>query len=243
MEDILKKIGLSRHEIKIYLKLLKLGSVLAGKIANETKINRSLVYTILDRLIEKGLVNYSIRENRKYFKSVDPKKFIEILEEKERVIKKEKEKIKEILPRLQKLQSQIKEQKIEIYKGEQGLKTVFENILKTKKDYLAFGPGDVIEKILEFYFPNYIKRRAKIGLKVKLILNDSMKNKSFKMFPLTQVKYLPKEYHSLCDTIVYGDKIAILFLLGGPMALLIESQDLAKGYKNHFKLLWNVAKK
>ncbi len=243
MEEVLRGIGLTNHEVTVYLTLLKLGSVLASKISNETKINRSLVYTILNNLIEKGLVNYSIRENRKYFKAVEPDKILDILKEKEIKIREQGKKIKEILPRLKHLQSPINEQNVEIYKGKGGLKTIFEDVLRTKKDYITYGSGGIIEKVLEFYFPHFIKKRAKLGLKVKLILNESMRGKEFMKFPLTELRYLPDEHHSLCDTIIYGDKVVILFLLGGPMAVLIESNDLAKGYRNHFNLLWKIAKK
>ena len=242
MEEALKDLGLSNREVEVYFSLLKLGSVLASKIANETKINRSLVYTILYNLIEKGLVSYSIKENRKYFKAVEPEKLLIILKEKGAKIKEQETNLRGILPKLKQLQVPIKEQNIEIYKGKEGLKTVFEDILKTKKNYIAFGSGGAIEKVLKFYFPHYIKRREKSGIRVKLILNKSKKN-DFKNYPLTKLKYLPDEYNSPCDTVIYGNKTVILFLLGGPMALLIESGDLAKGYKNHFKLLWKIAKK
>jgi len=242
MEEILKNLGLSNHEATIYMALLQRGSLLAGKIASITKINRSLVYTILNNLIEKGLISYAIRENRKYFKAVEPEKFLDILKENKLKIKKQEENFKEILPKLKNLHAVEKEQKVEIYRGKQGLKTIFEDVLRTNKDYIAYGPGGIIEKTLRFYFPNYMKRRLKLKLKVKLILNESFKGKEFMKFPLTELKYLPDEFHSVCDTIIYGNKVVTLFLLGGPMALLIESKDLAKGYKNHFKLLWKIAK-
>jgi sugar-specific transcriptional regulator TrmB len=243
MEDALKDLGMSQHEATVYVALIKQGSVLASRIADETKINRSLVYTILDNLIEKGLVSYAIRENRKYFQAAEPEKFLDILKEKELKIKEQENKIKELLPKLKQLQLPIWEQKVEIYKGKEGLKTIFEDILRAENDYLAYGSGGVIETVLKFYFPNFIRRRAKLGMKVKLILNESTREKEFMKFPLTELKYLPNEYHSPCDTIIYGNKVAILFLLGGPMGLLIESKDFVKGYKNHFKLLWNTAKK
>lgn len=239
MKELLKNLGLTNHEATVYLELLKLSSVLASNVAEKTKINRSLTYTILTNLIDKGLVSYNMKENRKYFMATKPEKLLEILKEKELRIKEQKNKIEKILPKLKKLQIEVKEQKIEIYKGKQGLKTIFEDILRTNKNYVAYGSGGLIEEILDFYFPNFIKRRAKQKLKTKLIFNISKKPIKH---PLTKIRYLMDEYHSPCDTIIYGDKVAILFLIGGLTGLVIESKELAQGYKNHFNLLWNIAK-
>src|SRR3989338_10227689 len=93
IEETLMEIGLSREEIKVYLTMLNLGSNLASKISEETKINRSHIYQLLERLISKGFVGYVIKENRKYFSAVNPEKIIDIIKEKER-------KFKNIIPQL-----------------------------------------------------------------------------------------------------------------------------------------------
>ena len=87
IEGTLKDVGLVDDEIKIYLALLKSGSSLASRLSEETKINRSHVYQLLERLIVKGFVSYVIRENRKYFSSVSPLKIVEIIQEREQRLK------------------------------------------------------------------------------------------------------------------------------------------------------------
>src|SRR3989344_3270554 len=93
IDETLKELGLADEEVKVYLGMLKIGSNLASKISEETRINRSHVYQLLERLIAKGFVSYAIKENRKYFSAVNPEKLIQIVKERE-------QKLKNILPNL-----------------------------------------------------------------------------------------------------------------------------------------------
>ena len=54
MEDVLKKLGLENKEIKVYLALLTLGKSPVEKIKKETKIERTHIYKILERLQDKN---------------------------------------------------------------------------------------------------------------------------------------------------------------------------------------------
>ena len=62
MEDMLKEIGLTDNEIKIYLALVDNGSLLAGRISRLTGIHRRSVYDVTSMLIKKGLVGYILKK-------------------------------------------------------------------------------------------------------------------------------------------------------------------------------------
>ena len=59
--SLLREIGLTDNEIRIYIELLKQGEALASELANRTKVNRTLTYQILNKLIEWGLISYVIK--------------------------------------------------------------------------------------------------------------------------------------------------------------------------------------
>jgi len=63
MKEELMEIGLDEHEAEVYLFLLKNKNQTANEISKEMKINRSVVYSILERLIRKGLVSYVLINN------------------------------------------------------------------------------------------------------------------------------------------------------------------------------------
>ena len=50
--SILEKIGLKKSEIKVYLTLLELGSTKTGELTTKSKVSRSKIYEILEKLIE-----------------------------------------------------------------------------------------------------------------------------------------------------------------------------------------------
>ena len=51
----LEKLGFDEKEAEVYLALLKIGETTATKVSQETKIERTLVYYIMEKLIGKGL--------------------------------------------------------------------------------------------------------------------------------------------------------------------------------------------
>ena len=63
IKEILKSIGLSKNEIKIYIALLELGPCLMGKICGKTKIHRRNVYDSIEMLKEKGFISSTIINN------------------------------------------------------------------------------------------------------------------------------------------------------------------------------------
>ena len=63
----LKEAGLTDNESKVYLALIDLGPSLAGQIARKTGMHRRTVYDTIEMLIEKGLIGYIQKNNRKLF--------------------------------------------------------------------------------------------------------------------------------------------------------------------------------
>ena len=63
----LKKLGLPENEAKVYIELLKRGPISVNNLSKKISFDRTLVYQILNNLVEKGLANYIIKENKKYF--------------------------------------------------------------------------------------------------------------------------------------------------------------------------------
>ena len=75
--EILRKIGLSDGEIKVYSALLDLRRSPVNKIHEKTGIERRNIYDILNKLIEKGLVSYTIEKGKKTYQCTHPNKLVE----------------------------------------------------------------------------------------------------------------------------------------------------------------------
>jgi HTH-type transcriptional regulator, sugar sensing transcriptional regulator len=233
----LQEIGLNENEAKVYLQVLKDQGDTASSIAKRAKINRTTTYLELNKLLEKGLVSYLIKNKRKYFQAVEPEKLIEILDEK-------KNKISKILPQLKNMHKSVNPFKIEILEGKEGIKNLYQQIIKESKEACAFGVTGNAFNILKFEFPHLIKKTKESGLKLRYLANANAKKKLNKL-PKTfvQIKYLPKVITSNVTTIIFNDKIAIQSLVKENIFVtIIADKPLNQGYKNYFEYMWKLTK-
>lgn len=242
MEETLKELDLADGEVKVYLGMLKIGSNLASKISEETKINRSHVYQLLERLITKGFVSYVIKENRKYFSAVNPEKLIDIMKERE-------QRLKNILPNLLGLTSFQKEKPlVEIFEGKEGIKTILNDILKVKKEWLAFGSSGKGPEVLPYYAEHWEKERIKLKISLRGILDYSKSGRKrgneLSKLKNTQIKYMPQEYSAPSSTWIYGDRLVfVIWSKEHSFGIRIINKEITDNFKSHFEVLWKSAKK
>ena len=57
--ECLKSLGLTKYEALVYIALLKLVSATASEIHEISGVPRASVYTVIDQLLDKGLVSVS----------------------------------------------------------------------------------------------------------------------------------------------------------------------------------------
>lgn len=244
-ENILKKIGLTDAETKVFLELIKIDSASASELSKKVNIYRTNVYDILESLIQKGLVSYIIRENKKYFAASKPQKLLDYLKEKEEKLKEQEAQVIKLISLLAKLKTTKKEElKAEIYRGKEGLKTLLNDILNSENNYFCFGYSAVSQKIIPEYFKLWHKKRIKGKIKRMILTKEQMRNSTAVKLPLTKVKYLQDEFNTPISTMIYGDKVWVLIPTdqNDHISLLIESYKLAQSLLNYFHQLWKVAK-
>ena len=243
----LEQIGLTKSEIKVYLALLRLGQTTAGPIVDEAKVTRSKIYDILERLKNKGLVSYIIKESTKYFSTADPHNLLEYLNKKEQGIIKDKQAIKQILPELMLQQSMAKEEKIaEIFIGLKGMENAFNVLIErvnSKDTYYAFGAGKGEDppKIQRF-FERLHEKRIKKKVKSYIIFNEASRGlfQSQEKSKLVEAKYLDHTTPAAIN--IYKDVMTISLFLKEPITFLIRNKITADSFKEYFKVMWEIAK-
>ena len=77
--DVLKKVGISEGEIKVYSALLDTGKSPVNIIHEKVGMERRNIYDILNKLIERGLVTYITENKRRLFQVSHPNKIIEYI--------------------------------------------------------------------------------------------------------------------------------------------------------------------
>ncbi|MBI2101523.1 hypothetical protein HYT53_02830 [Candidatus Woesearchaeota archaeon] len=243
MESVLYKIGMTRNEAKVYMALLDLGTARAGQITEKSGVHRRNVYDAIDRLMEKGLLSFVIVNSKKLFSPVNPKRFLELIEEKKFELDTIKKDFQRILPELELKATMQERHDVRFYKGTEGLKTVFEDIIRTGKGYIGYGQGQQLEKVLKRFFRLFIIKRVKAKIRLRLIYDEASR-RTLKKNPLSDIKYMPDQYSSRAALRIYGDKVAILLLSEEePLAIVIKNKAIADGYRKYFEVMWKAAKK
>jgi len=238
----LKNIGLSEGQIKLYKALMELGNSPINKIHEKTGMERRNIYDILNKLIEKGLVIYTDENKRKTYNISHPKKIISYLEEKKDEITNTEEEIKEMIPEMVKRYESSKiEISSEVFRGAEGIKAVWEDMLNYE-EIRWIGSGNYVPIKLPIFFTNWNKRRNKKRIDSFHLFRDEIRGNLIK--DVGHAKFLPKEFSgNPTVTAMYGNKV-VQFLFGESLfAFVIESEELAENYKKYHKYLWKTAKK
>ena len=82
-EELLREIGLSKNEARVYEALLQAGEASVQTISLKSKVHRRNVYDSLSKLLEKGLASEVFIKGEKHFKAINPRRLLELLKEKE----------------------------------------------------------------------------------------------------------------------------------------------------------------
>ncbi len=235
LQKLLEGLGLEEKEAKVYLALLSAGEVTATKISQKTNLDRTLMYQLTGKLMEKGLVSFIIKNNVKYFSAANPKKLLSDLKEKET-------KLKKALPELiSSTKTKEQETKVEIYKGKEGLKTILKEIIRTGQDYVAFGEEGRFQKVLPIAVHQFMNELIKYNIHEKVLVRGDLRGKILQT-KNSQFRYISKDYLSPVTTVVYGNKSADFIWTPPYHVIVTKNKEVADSFRSHFKSLWDIAK-
>jgi len=179
--ELLKEIGLTKAETEVYLVLLKSNQIIASEITKQIQMQRPNVYDALERLIEKGLVNYVIKNNLKYFQATQPEKLKDYVNGLKKDLEEKETQVTSLISELKKLAPLQKSKiSVETYEGKEGMRTVlFDSLRETqklKKEILGIGINNL--RIIEqdpIYHKRYVNEREKISPKSRYIITEGTK--------------------------------------------------------------------
>ena len=239
-KEILKECGLTNNETEVYLTLLQTGSISVNSIAEKSGLHRQAVYDALDRLLEKGFVNFVIKNNKKHFQAIHPEKIEEYLKEKE-------EKFKSILPDLIKLTQVPREDTfVEVFKGKSIARIVYRDVIKEFQN----GQGEVLisgveeKRFIEedkIALEQHLKRLQKLKCKERILLKKG--DTHFAEGSQTEYRWIPEESFNPTPIYVYNEKLTIIIWGNPNYAIIIKNKNLADAYRKQFNLLWKISEK
>lgn len=159
--DALLRLGFSKNERAVYLSLLRSGPASVSEIAVRTGIDRTLCYSVLNKLLDKALIGETASGRSKAFVATDPDKLLSD----QRLAT---DQLEALVPRLKKLMGERPEaMTVRVLKGPEGVRWVFSDFMtQTKEAYLFgdFGPTKIVAPIhLERYF-NYLREKKSMSI-------------------------------------------------------------------------------
>jgi sugar-specific transcriptional regulator TrmB len=243
---IYESLGLSPNEAKIYESLVEKGESSISEIAINAQIHRRNAYDAINRLVDKGLCFLIVNPKENRYNAVDPDKLSELLAERQN-------ELNEKLPDLKKkFQKRDAPQEAYIYKGLEGQKNIWRDIIRVGEDsYFIGAKGGWFDSRLDKASRDAFFRDArKKGIKFIQLFDNEVKTKLPdlpKSWPgILQYRYLPAEYSTGSGIGIFGDYVVTY--IGTSVGKLspddltfyiVRSKVLGDSYRKWFQYMWN----
>jgi hypothetical protein len=136
-----------------------------------------------------------------------------------------------------------------IYEGKEGLKIVWDDILDTAekqglREIHAISGLDVL-KYLPRYFPEWLKRREKLGVFSYVITKETNPSTDSTLVKnrLRETRVMPMGLMGNGTIDIYGNKVAFFSLKDGQIySIILESPSIAEFLRNFFISTWGLLK-
>ena len=242
----LEKLGFSGHDAQVYLALVLFGTATANPIISKTGLHRSIIYTSLDRLVARKLVEVKEIKGKKTFSAVAPSLLVEEFEEKRRVAEEVAEKIS--------LKMGAEMQEITIHEGNEEYLALLTSLLKelpkgATKYVLGTGGEEFMQETMLPIWKKYHRVAHERNINIKMI-SYGMQREAIE--PHTnkeenyKIKYLPSDMENPAGIHIYPEAGVVLNIIysttESPVtAIKIKNTALVRGYLNLFENLWRRA--
>lgn len=241
-EEILRDIGLSPNESRIYEALLSTGAASVQTISLKSKVHRRNAYDSLSKLSEKGLASEVFIKGEKNYVAANPVRLMEVIKEKE-------DRISNVLSEMQAKYAAVEEkEEAYLYRGIEGVKNYLKDILKTKETVYFIGAKAMwLDPRLKHFLPQFQRERKRLGIKFKHIFDYEVKKQmpDILKFVGKPYKFFPPNYSSPTMVDIFGDYVVTFIavepgiLPEEPIQFVMKSKMLADGYRKFFNFMWD----
>lgn len=244
-QETLTKLGLTKDQSAVYSALLKKSPLPNSKIAIEVGIKRPLCHLVVEQLINLGLIT-KIDKKVATFIPNHPNNLKKILEDK---IKSINETQQELDIRIGEMVSdyniQINEPYVEFREGVSGLKYLYDDIIKEKKDIkLIRSTLDSDNKELLTIVLDQIQKQVKNNIHVRGItplMGDTIQTVIQRDTErLTTRKIVKKEDLSTpAQILIYGDKVGITSFKEPMITTITYNEPIRETMEKIFEFIWD----
>jgi sugar-specific transcriptional regulator TrmB len=246
--NMLSQAGLTDGESRAYLALLELGPSTTGPIVDRSGVSRSIIYQILERLTQKGLVSHIVKGRTMHFQAADPSRIKDYLEDEERKFSENRKNVEALLPKLYSMRAGAKQSEATIYLGFKGMATAHEHTyqaLSKGEEYFYMGIPPDQPDYVHAYWKRDHKRREKAGIRCRLLFDSRTpvgvlwdRNKS----EGCEARYMPSGIKTPSSIVGFKDVTQISFATDYAISVEIVNQRIADSFRAYFEEFWKRAK-
>jgi len=235
--SLIRGLGLTAPEARVYLAALELGEASMQELARKAKVKRTTLYHFIDSLVAGQLLVELRKGKRKVFSAVSPQHLLEL--SKQRMWELER-----TMPLLRAIENRsAKKPHVTFHEGVEGIKEIYSDMLTTGKAIVGWSDYKHMWPVLGLKYCTYFpQERAKRGIPFHSIASDSPESRKIAAGDATvlrQTKFL-KSGDLKTEINVYGNKILLASFRSSPVfAVLIEDADIAETLRVTWKELWN----
>jgi len=231
--------GLTENEAFVYLSALSLGPSTVLAISRAAGIKRTTIYAVIESLKQKGLINLELRGFKQLFAAEDPTRLLNLLESR-------KEQLAKVMPDFSGLYN-LKggESVIKYYEGLAGIKAVYESLLtdvRPHEDYMVITNQEEWYDLDQEYFQDFIERRAKLHVRVRMLMQDSPAAQKVVQFARNynlEAKILPQDTTLVTNLVVIPERVVIHQLVEPVSATVLENKSTIQMLQQFFELMWS----
>ncbi len=236
----LTNFGFSENEEKVYMACLELGMAPISVIAKKANLKRTTVYEVIKKLAKKGVSEYFLKNNVRFYSVISPNKLYNKLKANLRNFQEE-------LPRLNAIHNEIAyKPKVRFYEGREDILRVYLEVINNnqEKEFRNyFMPEQTLDYLgYDWVMKNFIDTDNFRAIKVRTIAPhtskdlseiNTYKNREMRVIKDPNVSFKNEVY-------IYDNKVAT-FSFDEDFAFVIESKKVADTEKAIFDLAWESA--
>jgi hypothetical protein len=205
-------------------------------------VANSIVYRLLDSLIEKGLASYITKEKTKHFQAVSPEKIVGYIEERKEKLDKSKEEILKALPMLAALQSPESESRVFVYEDFEACrlpgKPCTPSFQKVKNTIHGASTRSKTRNTTVLAARPHKETEA--GHQGKILFNQGTPQKILKnrnSYKLMDARYMTTSIKTPAWFAVFKDTTLITVQEELPICVVIENKLIADSFDAYFRTL------
>lgn len=237
----IEQAGFSDKETAVYLSILKVGRGSVAEIAQDSGVDRTTTYRILEDLLKIPLVQTFKEDKKTQWAALHPRYLLEYIQKKKRTVQ-------ELFPELEALYNLNEEKpKLAYFEGEEGLADLTQQIVvevKHRGELLSFSaPGAASGYFTTKKFLKVANERIKKQIMSKILIPtiegipDYQVGEDFKNW--RQVKIVnPEKFPFKASFNIWNNKVALLTVRSHPIGVVIESKDIADTFRSIFEMIW-----